>query len=612
MDWPLNLQEGGRDVIWKQVGSSYTPVHYVPGFGNHSKKVSRVDPYAHDFFTEYFAAKGKLLEEVWSKWRYAVPKKTSAYRDVIRYRNPIQDPVPEIWFMCEDWASKHFSCMRESRIIWDPNYIIPYMNMHSSPGFPWNRGFDGSPAFKTKKELFAYQDGKFMKKWWLEYFTRISSLDYRAREWYSLSAKSELRKIKKIMEDKLRAYTAASWRGVMGGLAVCGDMNHKFYSSWETTSAFVGGSTFHGCWNKLCQRLNKHPNAFECDVTAWDSTLSQFMIESFSRMMWGNVCRMDKTTENKIRWDNIFKEIYQSVVICPNGDVFLKNQGNPSGHPFTIVTNTIIHFMLFCYAWMLLAPENLRSYEAFMRNVELALCGDDSWFTVSDLCVGFFNVDSITEIWLSLGIKAKVEAVGSGKLTDCNFLSQKTRQLRGGLYVPYPDTEKVLSSLIWNSNAGHHVRWSYLKACALRISSFFDLASEENEGARSLLSQFINHLETKFSSELRSHCTRKGMDMFTWEEVHSVYKTDRDLLDLFFHPESRGGLIDSPGLKLFGLDSWDKLIKVIDDYVGSEEAERKQEERQEEENAGGGSRCVELSKAEEDGEESQESWQAEE
>jgi hypothetical protein len=530
------------------------------------KTVSRVDYYAYEFFADYFQKKGKVLEEVFSVWRYATPKKTSAFRDVIRFRNPIQDPIPEIWFLCEDWASRHFSCMRESRIIWDPDYLVPYMNMHSSPGFPWTRGFDGAPPFQTKKALFAYENGQFMRKWWLEFFGRISDSQYKVREWYTLSAKRELRKQKKIEEDKLRAYTAASWRSVMAGVAVCGDMNHKFYSSWETTSAFVGGSTFHGCWNKLCQRLNRHPNAFECDVTAWDSTLSEFMIESFSRVMWGNVCKQDKTTENKVRWNNTFKEIYQSVVICPNGDVFLKNQGNPSGHPFTIVTNTIIHYMLFCYAWMLLAPEDMRDYQCFSRNVELALCGDDSWFTVSNLCVKFFNVDSITEVWMSLGIKAKVEAVGSGKLTDCNFLSQKTRMIPPGLYVPYPDTEKVISSLIWNSNAEHHIRWSYLKACALRISSFFDLGSSELEGARSLLSKYINHMELKYARELRSFCTRKGMDMFTWEEVNSVYKTDRELLELFFHPESRCALNDIAGLKRFGIDSFDKLIKIIDEF----------------------------------------------
>jgi hypothetical protein len=45
-----------------------------------------------------------------------------------------------------------------------------------------------------------------------------------------------------------------------------------------------------------------------------------------------------------------------------------------------------------------------------------------------------------------------------------------------------------------------------------------------------------------------------------------VYKTDRELLELFFHPESRCALNDIAGLKRFGIDSFDKLIKIIDEF----------------------------------------------
>lgn len=532
--------------MWREIGSSYIPEYYVAGFSNNHASKPRVDPYAYKFFSDYYGSRGMELELVHSKWRYGIPKRTSAFRDVVRFRNKIVQPEEDIWRQCEQWAQRHFSVMRDSQINWDLEYAQLFLNKQTSPGFPWTKGFDGAPAFKTKADVFKWEDGKFAQKHYSMYLNDISDENYCPKEWYTLSAKKELRKVSKIETDSFRAYTAASWRNVCAGIAVCADMNQKFYSSWNRTAAFVGGSTFHGCWNKMFQRLNKHKNAFECDVSAWDSTLSPEMILSFSNVMWSFVRGQDKTKENKVRWDNIFREIFDSVILCPNGDVFLKCQGNPSGHPFTIVTNTIIHYMLFCYAWLMLAPPELRTYEAFDKFVELALCGDDSLGTVHDIATSFYTVEEITRVWITLGIKAKVEALSSGQLVDRNFLSQRTRRI-GDLFVPYPDTDKVISSLIWHTHADVHVRWSYLKACALRISSFYDVGAGHS---RDLLNSYIQYLEMEYSSELRSYCTRKGLDMFSWEEVHAVWKTDDELVALYILAEDGRAISDQARLKV--------------------------------------------------------------
>lgn len=261
------------------------------------------------------------------------------------------------------------------------------------------------------------------------------------------------------------------------------------------------------------------------------------MIYALSDVMWSMVRYSDRTQVNKRRWTNIFKEIAHSFVICPNGDIFYKTQGNPSGSFLTIVTNTIIHYMLFAYAWCLLHPE-VTSYEEFNHCVVLALCGDDSLYTVADECVSWFNLETITNVWQTLGILAKVEATGSGPLVERSFLSQKTL-LIGRTYLPYPDYDKTISSMIWHSRADEHIRWSYLKACALRLSTYFNLE------LRDVFDSYIRYLEIRFMPALTSPCANKGGDIFTWQDVKSVYKTDDELNVLYSMAENRLGPVES-------------------------------------------------------------------
>jgi len=95
------------------------------------------------------------------------------------------------------------------------------------------------------------------------------------------------------------------------------------------------------------------------------------------------------------------------------------------------------------------------------------------------------------------------------------------------MMLPIPNRDKMISTMLYNSNAYLHVRWSYLKACALRMETFCD------PSMRLLFSEYLLWLEKIYSKELRSECTGKNGDDFTWEQVSSVYKTDLELWYMF-------------------------------------------------------------------------------
>jgi len=171
-------------------------------------------------------------------------------------------------------------------------------------------------------------------------------------------------------------------------------------------------------------------------------------------------------------FDNIFEEIVTSYVIMENGDIFVKTQGNPSGSFNTIVTNTLTLYMLFSIAWCHLVPDSI-DYDEFNDNVVLALCGDDNLGCVHPDYVEQFNVHTIIEVWKPLGVNAKSSAVSEGRLIDLSFLSNAFG-LVNGFAVPVPDTEKMISSMLFHTHSQYHLRWSYLKACSMRIVTFLE------------------------------------------------------------------------------------------------------------------------------------------
>jgi len=555
--WKLTIVKRSSKT-WSKAGyKGYRPSLYVDGYRiSDSKGTYHEDIYFKKFISQYLD--GACIDDAFSEWRFGYPTGTSVQKNLMRYRNPIIPPHKRKWRMAVEFAMKHFSMMNNSRINWDFDVCKQFVNPAKSPGFPYNRPYDGRPGFAKKRDYLSYQGGEPARKDYEAYLERISKLNYKPTSFCVASGKKELRKVSKIKADEFRAYLASNDDNTLAGIGATGEMNEKFYRSWPTSCSFVGGSFFSGAWDQMMKRLSVHPHAFEMDVSAWDSTLSREMIESFCEVMWSFVYFEDKTELNRIRFQNLFREIWQTLVLCPDGSLFLKNQGNPSGSFLTIVTNTIIHYMLFGYAWIVLNPDGENTtYDLFSNSVELALCGDDSLGTVEEDVFLWFNPKSIAQVWRSLGINLKDSAVSDGALIDRQFLSQRSRLMRGR-YIPFPDHNKAVSTMIWKTRAHQSIKWSYLKACAMRIYTFNNLDSNR------LFSSYINYLETdpKLGQMLRASKTDVNGDILSWEIVHTVYKTDEQIMSLYL-PQFESQQIENSarvGLE-FAEAIWDESVE---------------------------------------------------
>lgn len=508
---------------WEKLGV-HEPFLYFPGMAPPKGKKQHRDAVFRDFLVKLMG-----LEYVNSltAYDYGIPREDSAYISVLKYRTPISSLDWRITPYCLGWMKRHFISMNGVSPNWDWDYIVAGMNKGSSPGFPYNRKTSYCQGFKTKREMFAYENGNFARKEFDKYVEEMSIYPTKVVEFYSLSAKAEMRKVTKIESNSFRTYTAASWRNTALGIAIFGPMLDIFYKDRSTWS-FVGGSTFYGRWEELYRKLSYFEKGFECDESNYDSSLPEELISNVRDMFLEFLNDKSVRCRNMVR--NLFDFIREGIVVCPNGDLFFKKQGNPSGSFLTIVLNTLVLYQLFVYAWIRLAPEGYRTYEAFDELIRCALCGDDNLWSVHPDIVSWFNVDAVGAVWSAIGVEVNPTKVAKGFISDLRFLSHGFRDVCGKI-VPIPDVEKAISSMICHSMAYKSIKWSFLKASALLINTFW------TDLGRKVFRDYQHFLVDNYKTELESEPSMKDDDILHWKDLKTLLRTDQEIAMMYSRRE---------------------------------------------------------------------------
>jgi len=501
---------------------------------------------------------------MYPEYALANPNSTAGYLSLLKY-DKLQPELldGEAWKETLNWAERHFILMgnsviqplsrdvseEEQREQWSE--IASEIEKRASPGYPWTHWF------KTKKELFEYQDGKFIKEHCQKYWHDLASEKCRPVFWTN-NVKEEIRPVEKIVINKLRTFVGAPTEHVVASQQVFGNMNQKLYNTAHKHWCFVGGTKFYRGWNKLYNRLKKHPNAFELDESEYDSSLFRELMYGNAEFRWRQLSPDQRTLENRNRLDNLYREIVESLIVTTDGDVVMKDTGNPSGSFNTIADNTIGLYRLLAYAWILLsrkyAPE-LCNFESFHKHVEAALTGDDNTWTCSDEVVKWFNARSVAEIWTTVGVTTKSPCWEPRKLEETWFLSSGFRKI-GSCWVPYPEHAKVMASIAFHNSCPRNPRWSLLRACALRIESFWC------DQSRQVVGDYIEWLLKTYWNELHTPKDPNDLkDVFTFDEVFSVYKTDTQIKQLYLMEEGEGEIPALPTIREY---SFEELISWVE------------------------------------------------
>lgn len=498
-------------------------------------------------FAEFCAQTG--FEEP-GNYRQVTPNPVAGFKSIFKYDKDQPLLNTGAWELAGEWTKNHFRPAMGGARVLDQQSVVSEMNLSTSPGYPWNRKFKNKRDFledeKAREALSGYWEQLLLPE------------DEMVPIW-TCSQKCELRSVEKIAENSLRTFTASPFEHSCALNRICLDMNNKFYDSanrgiWST----VGASKYVSGWDGIYTRLDRFPNAFELDESSFDASIFAAALWGQAEIRFSFLRAEDQTPETHVRLEKLYDSIVNSVIVLENGELVQKATGNPSGSSNTIVDNTMVLYRLFAYAWIVLCEKHgrdaLATIEAFHQHVEAALCGDDNTFTVSDAVVAWFNPRGIAEVWSGIGVITKTPSEEPRPLSEVQYLSNGfVYHEPMACWLPIPEAEKVLSSLMYGSNVDD-VRWHYLRACALRIDSW------GNPTCRRVLSDYITFLDTEYRDRLVGSVERSTGDI-TMATIRASWKSDAWIEALYCGQEAVAA--DGPFLDMVDTDRLDAFESVI-------------------------------------------------
>nr|WPR18134.1 MAG: structural polyprotein [Sanxia picorna-like virus 9] len=179
-------------------------------------------------------------------------------------------------------------------------------------------------------------------------------------------------------------------------------------------------------WGNLYAYLTKHGThkIVAGDYGKFDKKMAAAFILSAFRILERLAARAGWPEEDIqyircIAYDTAFP------VIDFNGDL-IQIQGNPSGHPLTVIINCLVNSLYMRYAYYHISGCDIRT---FRKHVNLATYGDDNIMSVSDDCPNF-NHTRISVILKAIGVEytmaeKEAESVPYIHIKDASFLKRK-------------------------------------------------------------------------------------------------------------------------------------------------------------------------------------------
>lgn len=307
---------------------------------------------------------------------------------------------------------------------------IDSINRSTSMGFPW---CTTKKNFLKDDKCDVYPEGvNFDEKIW----DRVRKIEEkykkceRAYPIFTGHLKDEPTPLKKVKIGKTRLFTGApvDWSIVVR-------KNLLSFVRLVQKNKFVfeagpGTVTQSDEWGKIYDYLTQHGlmQMVAGDYGKFDKRmLADFILAAFE-IIYNVYIHAGYTSEEV----SIILAIGEDVAFpcCNvNGDLVEFFGTNPSGHPLTVIINSLVNSLYMRYAYMYLNPE--REVRTFKKRVSLFTYGDDNAFGVSKLA-SFFNHTTIMNTLKDIGVEYTMadkesESVPYVNIADISFLKRKWR-----------------------------------------------------------------------------------------------------------------------------------------------------------------------------------------
>nr|URG14948.1 MAG: polyprotein [Picornaviridae sp.] len=326
------------------------------------------------------------------------------------------------------------------------------INMDTSPGYPynqWNLGPGKYALFDFRSQPIKILDDRLRKavdlRWeLLKRGLRVPSL------WID-TLKDERRKLEKVRAGKTRVFTIPPVDFTICARRLFQSFIVMLYKNRIRTFSAVGISPESGEWTQLWNRLNEvSDTGFAGDYSSFDGNLSPQIMMAACDII--NNWYADDF-EAQVMRHTIFDEIIHTLQVGINS-VYLTHLGNPSGTPFTATLNTMVNAIYLRYAWLELAPIEMRSLVFFDKYVRDQEYGDDILCAVHPDVQSWFTPQAISEVLASIGmtftnVSKDGKQLGFQPLSELTFLKRGFAKGPFGERLPTMDPDVIHELVNW-------------------------------------------------------------------------------------------------------------------------------------------------------------------
>lgn len=328
---------------------------------------------------------------------------------------------------------------------------VDRMNMKSSMGFPWKKSkrhfIIGEDPMADTEVIFTPEIMNRAKD-----YERRYRLGERVHPIFSGCLKDEAVSLKKAAIGKTRVFTCAAgdWSIVvrMYCLAFTRVMQRNGIL-FEAAPGTIAQSTE---WERLYHYITKHGRnrIVAGDYKAFDKSMPAVIILAAFRIII-NICKAAGYNDEELRVLNGIAEDTAFPEIDMNGNMMSFYGSNPSGHPLTVVINSLANALYMRYAYIMCGYD----VSNFKQDVALLTYGDDNIMSVNPQC-DKFNHTAIQASLAFIGITYTMadkesESVPFVDIDEVSFLKRKWLwDDEVGAFLAPLEEESIIKSLMIN------------------------------------------------------------------------------------------------------------------------------------------------------------------
>nr|QIN96623.1 MAG: hypothetical protein 1 [Marnaviridae sp.] len=335
---------------------------------------------------------GKPVMDGWEPWRKNV---VEMVRPTVNYRRDILEHCVQSYTndiltgLPEGWEGELVFLSRKAAVNGLPGVkFIDRINTNSSMGFPWNES--------KKRHLCADIDEMYPEgvDFTPEVWERVDKIEEayargeRAFPVFTGHLKDEPVPHAKIAAKKTRVFTASpnDWSLVVRSRLL------SFVRLLQKNKFVFEAGPGTVCQSAEWGDIHEYLTAFGEDrIVAGDygkfdkRMISDFVLSAFRIIQ--NVYEAAGFSADEVREIACIGEDTAFPLTNFNGDLVEFFGTNPSGHPLTVIINSLVNSLYMRYCYVILNPEH--ECVSFQKNVHLFTYGDDNIMGVSPLCSWF-------------------------------------------------------------------------------------------------------------------------------------------------------------------------------------------------------------------------------